>query len=273
MCSSDLDNRFVIFQSDVGGREMYDLFAVSPEGGTVVNLTGTKEASDTSPVAAPDNRTIAYSVRLEKAPATNLAVLDLATRKARVLTHEKDPTRMWTAVAFSADSRTLIANRHDILQSHGEVYRVDVASGKATLVTVKGAKGRVEAAGLSPDGKWLSATVETAAGATNAALVNLASGELRWLKPDVWEQVAGRFSPDGRVVLLHSNVDGRDVTYLASVDGKEVQEVGLPPGINSDWSGQLPAFTPDGSRLLFPHSSGSEPMEDRKSTRLNSSHT
>ena len=50
------DNRFVIFQSDVGGREMYDLFAVSPEGGAVINLTGTKEASDTSPVAAPDNR-------------------------------------------------------------------------------------------------------------------------------------------------------------------------------------------------------------------------
>ena len=110
---------------------------LAPRMKRVINLTGTKEASDTSPVAAPDNRTIAYSVRLEKAPATNLAVLDLATRKARVLTHEKDPTRMWTAVAFSADSRTLIANRHDILQSHGEIYRVDVATGKATLVTVK----------------------------------------------------------------------------------------------------------------------------------------
>ncbi|MEI6459245.1 MAG: prolyl oligopeptidase family serine peptidase [Pseudomonadota bacterium] len=255
------DGRWVLFQSDVGGREMYDLYAVSPAGGKPVNLTQTPGASDTAAVVAADNRTVAFSSRLEKAPATNLAVLDLVTHKARVLTQEKDPTRMWSAVAFSSDSKTLIANNQDVTRSQGEIYRVDLATGKTSKVLVQGAKGKVSAADLSPDGKWLAANVETAAGESNAALVELASGKMRWLKPDPWEQAAVRFSPDGQDVLVRSNVDGRDVVYLAAIAGGEAREVPLPPGLSSDWFGLLPAFTPDGARLVFPHESGSEPLE------------
>ena len=255
------DGHWILFQSDVGGREMYDLFAVPTQGGEPVNLTQTPGASDTSAVVAADNRTVAYSTRREKEPATNLAVLDLHTRKSRVLTHEKDPTQMWSAVAFSTDGKFVIANRHDIIQSHSEVYRVDVATAKASRVTVKGVTGRVSASDLSPDGRLLAASVETTAGESNAALVDLSNGQLRWLKPDAWEQSSGRFSPDGRQVLMRSNVDGRDLTYLASVTTSDVHEVALPAGLNSDWFGLLPAFTPDGRQLVFPHNSGSEPTE------------
>jgi len=255
------DGRWVLFQSDVGGREMYDLYAVSPQGGEPINLTQTPGATDTSAVVAADNRTVAYSTRLEKEPATNLAVLDLVTRKARILTQEKDPTRIWSPVAFSADSRTIIANCHDVIQSHSEIFRVDLATGKATRVVVQGVKGKASAVDLSPDGKWLAANVETAAGESNAALVELATGKMRWLKSDPWEQMAGRFSPDGRDVLVRSNVDGRDSVYLAAVAGGEAREVPLPPGMNSDVFGLLPAFTPDGMHLVFPHNSGSEPQE------------
>ena len=141
------------------------------------------------------------------------------------------------------------------------LHAVDLATGKTSKVLVQGAKGKVSAADLSPDGKWLAANVETAAGESNAALVELASGKMRWLKPDPWEQAAVRFSPDGQDVLVRSNVDGRDVVYLAAIAGGEAREVPLPPGLSSDWFGLLPAFTPDGARLVFPHESGSEPLE------------
>ena len=41
------DGKWIVFQSDRGGGELYDLYAIPSAGGAVVNLTNTPEISET----------------------------------------------------------------------------------------------------------------------------------------------------------------------------------------------------------------------------------
>ncbi len=257
------DGKWLVFESDHGGREIFDLFAIPATGGAVVNLTATDDASETNPVVSPDGILLAYSSRAKTEPATDLGVLDLATHKMRLLTHEKEPTMIWIPVAFSKDGRILLANRGDVGQAHSAVYRVNVASGAFKRLTPDETHAYNVASDWSPDGRLIGVTTETGAGDRQAAILDARSGQLALVKPNPWEQRSGQFSPDGRTLLAISNVDGRDTIISYAVKTHKVTELPFPTGINSDSSGKVPAFSPDGKRLLFPHSSGSEPLEHR----------
>jgi Tol biopolymer transport system component len=42
------DGKWIVFESDTGGNELYDLFAVPAHGGGIINLTATNDASETA---------------------------------------------------------------------------------------------------------------------------------------------------------------------------------------------------------------------------------
>jgi len=255
------DGRSVIYQSDVGGREIHDLYAVPAAGGRAVNLTATAGVNESDPVVSPDSRLLAYSARVATEAMTDVGVLDLATRTPRLLTHEASPTMAWRAVAFSQDGRTLLANRTDVGRLHGAVYTIDLATGAATRLAGDEATAFAQASDWSRDGRWIAVTIDTARGDRQAAILEVASGKLAVLKPDAWEQHTTRFSPDSRTLLAVSNVDGRDTVLAYDIASGRAAELPFPAGINSDPAGTLPAFSPDGRRVLFPHESGNEPLE------------
>ena len=127
----------------------------------------------------------------------------------------------------------------------------------------------------SADGRWLSLTTETPEGRRQAALYDVRSDRMTLLHDDAWEQRAGRFSPDGGSVLFVSNVDGRDIVYRYDVASGRADELPLPAGVNADFFGKLPAFTPDGKQVVFPHESGTQTidywsldLESRKVTQV-----
>ena len=253
------DGRTILYASDVGGGEIFDIYALPAAGGAPVNLTQSKDASDTGPfVFSADDKQVAFNRRVAKEPSTNVALLSLETGKVRLLTKETEPGIYWQAIGFKPGSKTLIANRSDITNS--SIWSIDVATGAKTRIA-GGDKGYDAAASISPDGRFLSATSENAQGIREAVLLDLSSGKRTVLVPSAWPQSAAAISPDGGTVLFVSNVNGTDEVFAYDLARRTARKLDLPRGKTSDYFGQLPAFSPDGRRLLFPHSSASAPFD------------
>ena len=256
------DGRTLLYASDIGGREIYDIFSIPASGGAAVNLTASQDATDTGPFAiSPDSKEVAFNRRVATEPSTNLALMSLTDRKVRLLTQEKVAGTYWFAKAFSPDGRFVYANRVNASQTESSVWRIDVTSGAA--MQVAGGKGQPyeAASALSPDGKTLALTSENAAGIRQAVLLDLASGARAPMQPSEWPQEAGAISPDGKMALAIANVDGRNEVYAYDMVGRTSRRLPLPDGHVSDYFGELPAFSPDGRQLLFPHSSGGSPFD------------
>src|SRR5579864_1561771 len=105
------DGKWIVFEQDFGGGEIYDLFAVSSDGGELINLTNTPDISETDARWSPDGSMLAISYRPQTSSTTNIALLDWKTRKVRKLTDEQTKNREWSAAIWSADGKTIYADR------------------------------------------------------------------------------------------------------------------------------------------------------------------
>ena len=247
----------VIYQADIAGAEIYDLWAVPLAGGGPVNLTATPEVSETRPIVSPDGKLVAFERRPKSASSTDIAVMDLATHQVRVLTHEQAADRSWGLAGFSGDSRTLIANRGDFEGKVSTVWSIDVAGGAAKALTPE-TGARVEANAVSPSGDTVAVTYEVG-GVRQAGL--LEGGKIKPLKPDAWEQGALDVSPDGAAIIFESNVDGRTTLFAYDLASGSSRPLPLPPGISATASDSHESFSPDGSKLLVSHQSSSASPE------------
>jgi dipeptidyl aminopeptidase/acylaminoacyl peptidase len=256
------DGHAVIYASDKGGREIYDLFAVPLAGGAPVNLTASPDASETSPVVAADSRSVAFERRVATESATNVALLSLADGKSRLLTHEREEGAVWRPIAFSRDGKRLIANRADATSMLSTVWSIDPATGAATMIAGTAGHGYAAASDLSPDDRLLALTIEDGEGRRQAAILDLAGGKPTPIQPGAWEQTAGKFSPDGRALLMTINLNGRYDVHRYDLATHAATRLPLPEGVNSStFFGELPAYSADGSRILFPHSGGNTPFD------------
>ncbi|HKP78193.1 MAG TPA: S9 family peptidase, partial [Phenylobacterium sp.] len=230
-------------------------------GGSPANLTRSDEASDTGPVFTPDSRAVAFNRRGKTESSTNIALLTLEDRAVRPLTQEKEAGIYWRAVAFTPDGRRLIANRSDAGGVRSSVWSIDVATGAAERLAGERDRGYAAASDVSAEGGRIALVLEDAEGRRQAGILDLATGGTRLLQPGPWPQATTRFSPDGASLLFAANVDGRDEVLLYDLRAAKAEKLALPEGVNSDFFGAMPAFSPDGTRILFPHSSGSTPTD------------
>jgi dipeptidyl aminopeptidase/acylaminoacyl peptidase len=249
----------ILFDSDVGGAELYDIFSTPAAGGETVNLTATPDVTETGALVSPDGRAIAFSRRPQKSPSTDIAVMDLASRKVVQLTHEASADRSWSPVGFTGDGRALVASRGDINGVISTVYLIDLATGAARALTAE-TGAFYQATGVSPDGTKVAVTFLTG-DATQAGILDVASGKVTPLKRDAWEQDAGDFSPDGKTLIWSSNVDGRTTLFAYDVASGASRTLPLPDGVNREASSAGAAFSPDGRRLLVTHQAGSTPFD------------
>ena len=252
------DGKWIVFQSDHGGAEIYDLYATPAAGGAVVNLTNTPDVDEESVIFSPDGSTLAFARRPKTEPSSNIAVMDFATRRVRQLTQEAAKDFTWTAVAFSHDGKSILADRANASGAAAEAWLIDVASGQQTRLT-PAQKFNVPA-DMSSDGRHVALTTETPSGVHQAALLDLRDRSIRILKPDVWPQRADYFSPDGRTLLFKSSVDGRTIFTRYDVDSGKSAPLSLPEGFNDEASDQN-GFSPDGARILVAHQASNTPFD------------
>jgi len=119
------DGKWIVFQQDTGGNELWDVFAIPSDGGAVINLSNTPEIREESPRWSPDGKTIALNTKPKEATVYNITLLDWATRKMTPLTHESTPNHLWQSVAWSPDGKTLYADRLEVSFTDADVYAID----------------------------------------------------------------------------------------------------------------------------------------------------
>jgi dipeptidyl aminopeptidase/acylaminoacyl peptidase len=254
------DGKLAVYETDHGGAEIYDLHAVPVSGGADIDLTATPDVSETHAVFSRDGRMLAFDRRVKTEPSTNIAVMSLTDRKVRVLTHETAPDREWSVVAFTPDGRGVLANRSDFKGVEAAAYIIDIASGEARALTK--AEGAYNAASdISPDGRSVALTTELADGRRQAAVLPVAGGAVRLLMKDDWEQSADRFSPTGDALVFSRNVDGREALYASASGGGEPKSLGGEPGVDAAATRSASSISPDGTRLLYIHQSGTTPPD------------
>jgi dipeptidyl aminopeptidase/acylaminoacyl peptidase len=252
------DSRWIAYSQDKGGNELWDIYVISREGGSPVNLTNTPDIREQHPIWAHDGKLIACSYKPKQAPSYDLAVIDMTTHRLRKLTEERDPQQNWDVVAFSRDNRTLYANRSSVGSDAGDIYAVDVASGRQTNLTPHERKQLNVAADVSPDGKTILMTSDRKAGFPNLALLDVATKKLEWVTDTQWQVSAGAFSPDGVHFTYAVNADARSTLYLGDRRGGKQATVELPPGDNSFVPQQ---FSSDGRQILVEHEAMNTPND------------
>lgn len=253
------DGRWLVYAQDAGGNELYDLIAVPVSGGAPVRLTTTPDIREQRPHFSPDGAAIAFDIKPKSAPSMNIAVIDMTGRQVRVLTHEADPQYQWGVAAWTPDGKALIANRQNSDQTRGSVWRIDVATGAAKELTPGGGDRLIAASDISHDGRSLALTSDEKTGQAHAGILDLMSGQTRWLTPTPWAQRTGGFSPDGERLLVETKVDGRIAAAVVDVATMAEHPLAFPPGVNAAAASLSTPFSPDGRWLLINHSSGDTP--------------
>jgi len=251
------DGRTVFFEQDKSGDELFDIFAVPTSGGAVTNVTNSPDSSESNIVVAPDSRRMAFSTRRKSQGQTNIAVLDLATRKVKMLTAETDPQWGWGPVAWVDAGRSLIADRSFTNGTAGEVWKIDAQTGVATRLLGKAATVFI-ATGASPDGGTLAVQSNDGSGQMHAGVYAVRSARWRWLKPSVWEQNVHGISPDGHWLVVDTNIDGRTELRLIDLATMGERVLPMPPGANSLGAGQ--PFSPDSRRLFVTRQGANSPQ-------------
>jgi dipeptidyl aminopeptidase/acylaminoacyl peptidase len=250
------DGRTVYFQQDKGGNEQFQIYAVPASGGAVTDLSNAPDMREGDVLVSPDGHLLAITLKAKDKGQTDLAVMDAATHRLRNLTNEADPQWNWGPVAWVDQGRALIANRGFTDGTAGEVWRIDIASGRTTRLLGK-AKTVYSAAGATTDGNRLSVTTNDGTGQMHAGIYTVAGGAWRWLKPTPWEQSGGPISPDGRWMMASTSEDGRTRMTLVSVATMAERTLPMPPGDNGLASDH--PFSPDSRELLVLQSGADSP--------------
>jgi dipeptidyl aminopeptidase/acylaminoacyl peptidase len=252
------DGKALYYTQDKGGNEQYDIYAVPTAGGAAKNLTNTPEIREDSLLIAPDGRAMALSTKAKGEGQVNLAVMDMGTGQVRALTHEADPQWDWAAAAWTDGDKSLIVNRSFVGGDAGEVWKIDVATGKSTKLLGK-PDVFYQATAATPDGSAVALTTNEGTKQLHAAVFAPASGAIRTLKPTPWEQSSDAISPDGRSMVVQTGENGRQTLEVVDLASLAERPLPMPPGVNG--TGVRQPFTPDSRRLLVLHSGADTPGE------------
>jgi dipeptidyl aminopeptidase/acylaminoacyl peptidase len=253
------DGKWIVYQQDSGGNELWDLYAVPSAGGQATNLTNTPDIREESALWSHSGKTLSLGYKPKESTTYDIALMDWATKVVHKLTNETTKNHSWSAVAWSADDKILYANRAEISgEDESDVYAIDVASGKLENLTPHEGKILFAASSLSPDGKALLITSNQKNGFNNVALLDVASKKLTWVTDTKWDAGSGHFSPDGKTLTYEINADGQADTYLADRATMKATKLNFPPGLN-EFTGNPTEFSPSGDQLLMKHQSSTQP--------------
>ncbi|MBV9085996.1 MAG: S9 family peptidase, partial [Acidobacteriaceae bacterium] len=254
------NGKFIAFQSDYNGNEQWDVFVVNVLTGEVTNVTNTPEISEESPAWSPDGRYLAYSVKPKTSPTYEIEIMDFLTRKVRHMTTATPPDWGNVSPIWSRDGKWIAYAQQHASGKDSNIYVVEVATAKSTLLTPHSGQHNYQATDWSADGKKLLIGSNAGNGYDNAALLDIATKKIDWLTNDKWEVASGNYSPDGKLITWTANVDGNTAIYLYDVATGRARQLPMPAGVDT-LGGSESAFSRDGSKLMLYHNGPDAPND------------
>src|SRR5829696_7292172 len=231
----------LLFGMDAGGNERSQLFLL--ESGEVRDLTNDPEAIHYPGGFSPDGRRVAYT-----ATRRNGTDFDVFVQGVQ----EGEPETVWevsgyhTVADWAPDGGGLIVSRHHS-NVNNDLYRLDLTTGEATLVTPHQGDARFSGSNVTPDGRSVYLATDRDGEFLRLARLDLATLALEYLTPDDWDVEGVELSKDGRYLVASRNVDGYSDVLLFNGRGRRLPDPSIPEGIvggfeSSPASGRL-AFT------------------------------
>ena len=235
---SPKENR-LIFSMDVGGNERSQLFLL--ENGEERDLTKAPDAIHYFGGFSPDGKRIAYTATRRNGTDFDVYVQELSGSPEMVW-----KTAGYHTVADWAPDGSFLVISHHYSNLNNDLYKLDLISGEATLLTPHEGDARFSGARVTPDGESIFLATDRDGDFVRLGRLDLSTLEIRYLTPDDWDVEEVELSENGRWLLASRNVEGYSDFMLFNSRGRRVPEPEMPEGILGGFS-----FSPDGNRLAF----------------------
>lgn len=228
----------IVFARYTSAAPAEDLYAISPSGGTPVNLTHTPTVSDVMPSWSPDGKRIAF-VRYGSAGAID-GIWTMKTTGAGL--KAVPGTKGASDPAWSPDGERIAYSKP--IGTQREIYVADIDGSPATRLTHTAADDLHPT--WSPDGRYLAFNRADAGGHSRLMRIRLST----LVQTAVTGSTSHDWTPDwshgNRIVFSRTDSSGYSRLYLVRPDG-----TGLHRITASRMNDKNPSWSPDGSRLVF----------------------
>ena len=231
------DDKSIVFAKDAGGNEQHDLYKIDVATSKVTQLTNDPTAQEYVIQFSPDDQWISVLTN-KRHPAAPDKPGQLNLWKMRADGTDYAPL---TRYAFPLFGGTWSPNGTQLAFSTNEdpsdlknldlyVINADGTGAKKIFSAKSGSQDGIS--DWHPDGKRAAVTSD-ASGTPRAGILDIASGQVRWLGKEGVEEHPGRFSKDGKTLSALRNFESQVRPVLYDVASGAARELKLDPGVSS----------------------------------------
>lgn len=228
------------FSMDAGGNERTQIFLL--RDGAEQDLTRAPEAIHYFGGFSRDGGRIAYTATRRNGTDFDVFVQELP---------DGEPGCVWevtgyhTVADWAPDGSYLVISRHHS-NLNNDLYRLDLESGEATLLTPHEGEARYASVNVTPDGAGAFLATDQDGDFLRLARLDFETRELTYLTPDDRDVESVALSRDGRYLAATRNADGYSDFMLFNGRGTRMPAPQLPAGVFGGLE-----FSPDSRRLAF----------------------
>jgi len=217
----------IAFGWDVEGKEMHALWSIAVSSGELSPLTDAPGVWHMPCEFSPDDSSLVLFSNREG--SRNLYKLDLATKGITVLTSFEAPH--YSTGRWSPDGTKVLASSNETEDlRNSDIYVADAAGSGVQRVYQGKVGSRDMACAWLPDGQHILMTSDVS-GIETPGVLDIDSGDVRWLGQDGIGETAADISRSGLYVLSLRNQDALETPIITNLETGEEATLDLPPGV------------------------------------------